>query len=76
MNSQKTILAMVVIIVAASLAAAPSLMNHASADPKTKCTGPGNSCNSQGDAQDHNKNIKQCHSNSPNSANHKCVGND
>ena len=62
---------------AVSLAVAPSLLNSVSADPKEKCTGPGKSCDSQGRAQEpgHNPNIKSCHSNSPNSANHKCVGN-
>ena len=64
---------MFAITAAVSLAVAPSLLNSVSADPKTKCTGPGGSCDSQGRAQEKNPKIENCHSNSPNSAKHKCV---
>jgi hypothetical protein len=76
MVNHKTVFVLMFAITAAvSLAVAPSLLNSVSADPKEKCTGPGKSCDSQGAAQDKNPKIESCHSNSPNSANHKCVGN-
>jgi hypothetical protein len=59
---------------------APALTpNEAYADRKTKCDqDPGNpnlgsSCPGQSGV--HNPNRNECHSNSPNSANFKCVGN-
>jgi hypothetical protein len=39
-----TFVLMLAITAAVGIAVAPSLLNSASADPKTLCTGPGSSC--------------------------------